>query len=325
MNRVSGYIDLNSILGISENDSIDIAEDFEKIYENISKNPAIKIIKCKMGKSLVFSFSYNDEIYYFKYDIEASVYNELIADEILNDLEIEHVSYDLARIGNLNGVISKNFKKDKVSYILGQNILKKCFDPNLDALYRKNKISYSEYIDRIGKLQKYNTLEDIWFALECRYKKRTDRQEIVQKLMKKIVDMFIVDIILGQKDRHINNWMIMEYENGEVDLQPIFDNSKFLIIVPYELELLLMVDDNDYIFLDDNILRFNRISSSEFSTKIKDFLWVISEENIEKVLCRIEKKTGQVIPSEERDNIKLRFSIQLDFLKETLDIYDVKR
>ena len=323
MNRVDGYIDLCQVLGIPEGNYLDTPEEFEKLYNLISANHNVKIVKYKKRISLVFSFQYNNEIYYFKYDSSVDNYNELLADEILNDLEIEHISYDLARLGKIKGVISKNFKKDNVHYILGQNILKKYFDPSLDLLYRSKKISYRDYLHRIGNLQKYNTLEDIWVALESRYKERSDREAIVQKVMGKIVDMFIVDALLSQNDRHINNWMIMEYENGDVDLQPIFDNGKFLIKSPYEVETLLMVDD-DSVFLDYNILRFNKISSSDFCNKIRDYIWVIEENNIEKILLRIERRTGHTIPIEQKDNIKLRFSIQLDFLKDILGLLDVK-
>ena len=61
--------------------------------------------------------------------------------------------------------------------------------------------------------------------MEKRYSKLPNMQEIVTKLMKKIVDMFILDILVMQSDRHSRNWEIVEYDSCEVDLQPLYDNN----------------------------------------------------------------------------------------------------
>ncbi len=169
------------------------------------------MLKYELGKWFGFSFEYNDETYFFSFDGRSEEISSLIVEEICKDLEVPCVSYDLAKIGNLRGLVSKNFKKQNAKYILGKDIL-------VDA-YIKD-ISYNE------ELLLYNNLEDIWAALEERYSAREDMPAIVEKLMNRIVDMFLIDILTGQADRGPNNWMIVEYDDGSVDLQPLFDNVR---------------------------------------------------------------------------------------------------
>lgn len=59
-----------------------------------------------------------------------------------------------------------------------------------------------------------NNLEDIWITLEEYYDRNLDYQNVVSKVMQKIVNMFIFDILIGQVDRDATNWWFIEYPNG---------------------------------------------------------------------------------------------------------------
>lgn len=253
------------------------------------------MLKYELGKWFGFSFEYNDETYFFSFDGRSEEISSLIVEEICKDLEVPCVSYDLAKIGNLRGLVSKNFKKQNAKYILGKDIL-------VDA-YIKD-ISYNE------ELLLYNNLEDIWAALEERYSTREDMPAIVEKLMNRIVDMFLIDILTGQADRGPNNWMIVEYDDGSVDLQPLFDNVR-AFYAPLSLIRIIFTVDRSPTFLtnnrvDINIKKFLATSSKEFKDSLYDKLWVLSEENSERILDRLEKKLDWKLSKTDRIQIKAK-------------------
>jgi len=114
MKRDNGFIILDNIL------NIDSTKNFIELYNSLSENPNIHIVKhCYSPyEQLVFYFIYHGEKYYFKYDSFAPAYNELIAEEIASDLNIPHLHYDLASIGQFQGVLSKDYKKEDAKYEL---------------------------------------------------------------------------------------------------------------------------------------------------------------------------------------------------------------
>jgi len=179
---------------------------------------------------------------------------------------------------------------------------------------------YGKYPD--GTL--VHNLETIWFKLEDYYKDRDNMQEIVSNLMKKLVDIFIYDILTGQLDRNCDNWGIVEYPDGTVDLNILFDNTRIISDPPESIRLALTVEPASN-FLDKNINSFQRLSSSEFSHLLPDRLWVISKENIERVFERIAAKTGAPIPKDIKEKTLNGFQLQLEFIMNTLNIIEISK
>ena len=65
MERIDGFLNLNEILHVSHE------KDIDKFLKKLKKNNKIKIIKKRKenaNKQFVFSFIYNNERYYFKFD-----------------------------------------------------------------------------------------------------------------------------------------------------------------------------------------------------------------------------------------------------------------
>lgn len=267
MRRIDGFIDVEEML---QEIGINTAD-----FDSIVKEPMIKCLDNTNNKLLIFN--YQGENYYYKYDKYANIirpYNELIASELAQDFGIPYVDYDLAILKNKKGVISKNFKKENTDYIQGNQLL---------LNFWKNSFNIGEN----------NNLEDIWDALEYHYQNYPNKREIIEYLMKKIILIFVFDIIICNHDRHSENWMIIENDNN-IDIAPIYDNEGMLTINSVFSMVSLTVDD-----MEPNlcrvIKRFQKISGEEYKNIIKEKLWIISDENLKSVFGRIEQKTNYPI------------------------------
>lgn len=310
INRNRGYINIDEILELPPVTS------FEELIEVLKNNNkvAIKSISTSNGNlQLVFSFKYQETVYFYKYDrprepFKISPYNELVAGEIADDLLIPHVDYDLATISDFKGLISKNFQQDDVKYISGKEFL-----INNHPLGKKENIA------------NLNNLEEIWIALENHYNLNPKYQSTISEVMKKIVNMFLFDIITGQVDRGDSNWWLVEYPNGTLDLQPLFDNIRILVLhhqlaterYPEVSKLLLTVSQDTDRFCEDNLEEFLKVSDKEFSQILFNSFWTISPENLKEIFTRIENKTGYPMPNELKQFYLKEFASQLSFLTDT--------
>lgn len=309
-NRDRGYINLDRILELPP-----IAS-FKELVEALKNNKKVTIKSISTSNSntqLVFSFKYQETEYFYKYDcprepFKISPYNELVADEIADDLLIPHVDYDLATIGDFKGLISNNFQQDNAKYISGKEFL-----INNHPLGKKENIA------------DLNNLEEIWIALENHYNLNPKYQPTISKVMKKIVNMFIFDIITSQVDRGDSNWWLIEYPDGKLDLQPLFDNIRILVLhhqlaterYPEVSKLLLTVNQYTGRFCEDNLEEFLKVSDKEFNQILFNSLWTISPENLQKIFIRIENKTGYPMPDELKQFYLKEFASQLSFLMDT--------
>ena len=308
MERLNGFIDIGKILNIPNGKYLESPETFQKLGFLLIENPTAVISKYKPGIQLMFRFEYNNEIYYFKYDCLSNPYNELFVEEICKKLGIKSVSYDLAVIGDIKGVVSKNFKKKDAKYVLGQNILEEYLTKHYGEVEFKDKYF----------ILRHNTLETIWYAFEERYKNK----DVVAELMDQIIKMFIVDIITGQRDRHFNNWMIVEED--DIYLQPIFDNSRIYTNDPYIAKTALFALEKDRLyspFWEESITDFLNVSSSEFIEQLKFALNILDTREIEDIFEKIKNKTGVEVPQDIEERLKEQTQMQKLFLEEILEDY----
>lgn len=101
MTRTKGFIELDEMLQ-------EIGVD-TRVTRFIKESPKVNVIHDNQ-MSLVFSFDYHGETYYYKFTNakNSSPYNELVAEELAKDFGIPCVSYDLAVLGDIReGNISK--------------------------------------------------------------------------------------------------------------------------------------------------------------------------------------------------------------------------
>ncbi len=332
MKRVEGYVDILNLLGITLETVLDGTDEQNyrasvELDEKLQSLPNVHILKNNLGIKVVFSVTCKDETYYFKYDSLAQPEHELFAAEVAARLGIPHVEYDLASFGPYKGVISKNFKDPRAKYITGLELIASAhpeevptFDNEEDEVYRNKLIA--------RHLQKVHSFEGIWDALEIAYKDRPNCADIVSDLMNKLARVFAMDVILGNTDRHSENWELVEYPDGRVDLAPIFDNAWIFHREPEisAIGMTVLNQERDNFFasdLEENIENLIKTSSVEFTNMLVDSLWVLKGEVVDEILKNIRRKTyKEVLPNMAID-YRLVCAHQLNFLLDTLGLASI--
>lgn len=290
------------------------------ITRTIKESPLVNVIHDE-PYSLVFSFDYHGETYYYKFTDykEISPYNELIAEELAHDFGIPCVDYDLAVLGDIReGNISKDYKRPDANYLTGQDILY--------SFYSKTMNFGDSFLDE----NRYNSLENIWDALEYRYQLHPDKREVVRSLMEKLVNIYLFDVLVCQSDRHSGNWMIEEKENN-IDIAPIFDNERlYPDLYCYYPGINVEFCEDDPCKIEDDLLyksleSFKKVSNENYLNIIKDKLWIIGEENLNKVFERIEAKTEYPMPEGKKKYYLDGYQKHQDNLKKILNIEDIRK
>ncbi len=323
-------IDMCTVLNIPRMDYLSTPESYSILLQSLRRNPDVEIIKQTPAINMVFSFQLGGEKYFFKYESRGNQYNELFAEEIAQALDIPCVHYELAKLEDIEGVASLNFKKEGCKYILGSELLGDCYSEEIAEEIKK---TYDFILDDEDKtemikqrLTNYNTLKTIWNTLEKRYKDRDDMQIVVALLMKRLTDIFIFDVITNQPDRTSLNWGIVEKSDGSVDICPLFDNNRIFFTAPIFTNLMLSVDKEEGPFqnriLEENLLGFLMESDSSFQRRFKDSLFVLEPDYVEEIIKRLERRTEEPLPESIKNYYHQACSIQLDFLKEILMDYE---
>ena len=321
MKRIDGYIDLDYLLNLKISKMPEL-EKYKKLKKRMKDVKEFKIIKEEDfylydNNIFVFSFEINGEKYFFKYDSESAPYYDLIASEIASEIGLPSVQYDLAKLGKYRGTISLNYKKEGAKYISGKELLKEFYyyDPYSELYYGDNNKERKD-------MMHHNNLMDIWHALENRYRNRKDMQEIVKNLMEKLLKLQVFDLITGQNDRHIENYGIVEYEDGSVDLQPIFDNSRMFLEHQSNHDLVLSPEKEYYKLIDVSRYLYN-VSDTDIQNYILGCLWVISEKNIINIISRVESKIECSIPDNIKKSILYNFKDQYDYILNSINNYKI--
>ncbi len=229
---------------------------------------------------------YQGKLCYFKTGETNMLLNELVAEYLAKDFNIASAHYEIGLIGNTPVVISQSvFAKDSNYYSL--------FD-----------------------LIKYDIdLETLWNELELKYKDYT----IVERLMEEIVKVFLFDILIANDDRHGLNLYIIENSDGP-HVAPIFDNESMLseLSINYQMYILNIEPVNNR--NNTNILnRFLSVSSSRYAKILEDNLWIISEENIKKVLSKIEEDRKIILNEKYKKDIIEGFKLNAEMIKKALN------
>jgi len=250
-----------------------------RIDEMLKAGGGAKYIDLNASSHL--EFNYKGETYFYKYNEDILPYSELVAEELAKDYGLFCVSYDLASLNGIKGVISKNYKKKNANYILADDILSYCFN--------------SYHNGKCLSIDEYNNLDSIWTALDYYYRDKKNKIAITHNLMSQIVDIFLFDIITCQPDRHTRNWEIMEKEDS-INISPLYDNERILKYREEDAIISISISESEDENLWEALKKFQHLSSDEFNNLIEKRLWIISEENLMSVFERIEKKTNHSMP-----------------------------
>ena len=231
------------------------------------------ITNIKFVKSYnLISFTYKEKNYFYKSCKRINEpYYELIAEELAKEYDIPSVNYDLATYIESIGVISENFIKDKTSFYTIEELLK---------IYYKDDIK--------GR----NNLDDIIKMIKERYK----NENISNTLINQLINIFIFDVLIANIDRHDQNIAIVE-EDDHITFNKLWDHGNMLSSDAIEDgNYSLHVNREDYITRNDNILEhFLEKYETTYMSILEEKLKIISEENINSILNRVEERIGNKI------------------------------
>ena len=217
----------------------------------------------------------NDELYFFKTSIQkdqkdykTEFWSEIIASEIGNALGFNVLKYDIALHGNEIGCISKSMIGNEETLVEGISLL-----TGYDNTYTpESKDSYSEY-----------TFQFIKKALN-----NFDLDSFVDDVIKVI----IFDSIIGNSDRHQENWAFiakhMELKDEEVDNIITKLKEKFQSIKDF--------------------LKQNNIETKDASSKIKIEVKYIGRDSVfapiyDSGCCLAREKTEEAIKQMLNDSV----------------------
>ena len=194
------------------------------------------------------------------------------SEELAKEYDIPSVNYDLATYIESIGVISENFIKDKTSFYTIEELLK---------IYYKDDIK--------GR----NNLDDIIKMIKERYK----NENISNTLINQLINIFIFDVLIANIDRHDQNIAIVE-EDDHITFNKLWDHGNMLSSDAIEDgNYSLHVNREDYITRNDNILEhFLEKYETTYMSILEEKLKIISEENINSILNRVEERIGTKIP-----------------------------
>lgn len=129
-------------------------------------------------------------------------------------------------------------------------------------------------------------------------------------------DMFIVDALLGNFDRHNGNWgLLIDEKLKTVEIAPVYDCGSCLYPQLSEEGMKKVLDSDDEI--NQRIYVFPASSIEEDGKKISyfDFISSLKEPECNKALKRISKRIDMDKINELIDEISILLPIQKDFYK----------
>lgn len=233
-------------------------------------------------------FYYEGEKYFYKCPRNLyHVYNELVAHKIAERFGIPSVPYYVTTYGDETGVSSLMF--DDSDYVPMSDIL---FD-----VYGSDNNSF-------------NNLTDIWAAFEEKY-----GYEATKKLMDELVNIFLFDVVIGNADRHNENYGIINNDDGP-HFAPLFDNEWMLFKRSINYGFYnLGVESNDdcnklYIFLKN--------SDSSYLFRLKEMVNKIDDQALQEILDEIVSE-GNELPSGYEDYLFQEFNDNREMIKMTIE------
>ena len=250
------------------------------------------------GSHNIYNFEIDNDTYYFKEVPNRELIMELISKSIAFILGIPYLKESIAILNDKYGLLSQSYLKES-------DIVYNLYSLMQDYFYKYN--DEEELLD-YKRLVSINNLEDIWSALEDRYK----NNEIVKNIMDGITNIFIFDLLIGESDRTLRNIEIIESGNI-VTLAPLYDTSSILS----DKNTALGVDKDDYLKSDlDKLNKFIENSDYSYKEKFYSYLNTLDFIGIEIIIEKTEKENGIVIDDNLKKEIITKFNERINMFKD---------
>ena len=206
-----------------------------------------------------------------RYDEKQEPFNEVIASKIMQEFNIEHVSYGLIRSErkNMPLCICMCMVDRNIEYISGQYVL--------DTEEKMNRNNYTRYID-------------------------TCKKRGILDVKERLDEMMVIDFIIGNTDRHTGNFGILRDADTLqwLKIAPIFDNGNSLFYNERDVNNISMNTDSFCRwFRESNAEKLKLIDYPKWydSSKKNDIVDIVYEnllnnENTSKTKC---EKVAEIV------------------------------
>lgn len=253
-----------------------------------------------------------------------SVYNELIAEELSKDFELESVHYDIYGLNYAaKGCFSEDFIEDKLSFTF-KDLIWKRKDKYYDMFDKRCTLEeMRKLLELFPDIIDEDALEENELKKFNRYKRKLTEEEI-NLIMDQINKIYIFDILIANKDNNYGNFGILIDEYAAKSM-PCFDNEMLLNKDSINQGAYAMLPDS---YVADNINDFqqephkaiihyfSKEENKKYLELFKSKLWIISEDNIENVIRKVEERTKSKIDE------KIKYQYKEGFRQNNENIYN---
>lgn len=240
-------------------------------------------------------------------------YNDLIIKYMCNEIFINCCDIDLITTNKKTGVIVPDYRKSGYNYINGKQIL----GEYLNYLEYNKLIEESLGINvkypvdenqRLFLINQINNLENIWDALNYRYRKDSEnvRNDKITKIMTELGKRFCFDYLVMQSDRHERNWEIEE-KDDEAALTPLYDNE-----TSFELGIInpeMRVEISSTKGIDNELEKYLCYSSDYFKNQFLDLFSFLTPQKLEEIIEKIEFERRFQFPYMYKENILKNYNL----------------
>jgi len=276
--------------------------DNEKIVRKIPRNTT----------GFVFEFLIHGEEHYFKPCEEAHALLEVFCSYVANRIEIPSVFYDIAIYQNQLGVLSKTYNPNHEKEISIRDLLV--------SYYINVIVEDEDLLKDVSDFDNLYNLDDIWNALDFHYKNREDKNIVVARLMREIMDSFLLQIILGNRDMHFTQLIILDGEYPHLTLNHDYGEACLVNIqnnfYPYALQV-TMKDTSSKVQPKFTIFELLTSSDEIFIEYFKEKLNLLPSS--EEVLLEMNRKLDILVSKDKISFFLKHYKEYCTFLKTVFD------
>ena len=157
------------------------------------------------------------------------------------------------------------------------------------------------------------TIENVYFIID-----NIDLIKNKSEILSSFWDMFVVDALIGNRDRHFGNWGVLE-KDGEVRFSPVYDCGSSLSAMQDDSELQGIMD-NPSLFKQQVLS--NVVSSYSTGGKKIKYHEIFKEppQDLEKAILRIVPKIDMDNICKIIDSVTVMPDVRKEYLKKAVNL-----
>lgn len=244
-------------------------------FLQIDNYEVIRDCSMEEGQNAFDWFKWNQTEYLFKIGSPEDCFYEYFWNQILKEINVDTVDYEMAEHRGFFGLISPNYNSN--------NLPKKSI-AELLYLYKSFLQKEKEIKKSVDEL--YN-LKDIKQMIDWYFQK--EKNEIKESLKDCTIFRFIIQIICGDKDLHARNIEI--YSKDQPVLSPIFDLREYGKMHTQQQEYRLKLNyTKEFESPTKTICKFIKTASQKEKELLQEHLEKLQQIKVKKMMAHIAEK-----------------------------------